>query len=129
MAARKQQDVACMFCNDAPCTCSGIKKKPSTPRKKLSQAVTPEVIVPLPEKLEIPKQVKPGISRLRETAKQQKDEAEEHERAALTALFKGGFIPVPVGDPNGFESVRLKLNMTPIDISIQLWKIRRSKCL
>lgn len=124
MAARKQQDAMCMFCFEIPCTCTEIKKKKSTPRKKLSQSVP--VIVDLPDKIEIPKQFKPGISKLADTAKQDQDESELHERAALTALFKGGFILEPIGDPNGFEAVRPKLDMKPVDISIQLWKIRRS---
>lgn len=86
-------------------------------------------MVELPEKIEIPKIIKPGISTLATNAKQEKDDSELHERAALTALFEGGFILEPIGDPRGFESVRPKLNMKPVDISIQLWKIRRRRWL
>lgn len=126
MAARKQQDIFCMFCSSIPCSCSGVKKKPPV-RKKLSTTPVPEIVIQLPEKLETPPALKPGISKLADTAQQQQDESDDHERAALTVLFKGGFILEPIGDRNGFESVRPKLNMTPIDISIQLWKIRRSQ--
>lgn len=131
MAARKQQDVACMFCFEVPCTCAGLKKKSPATRKKLSPTSAPEIVVPLPDKLEtpkIPKQSKPGISKLLDSVKQDTDETEEQERAALTNLFKGGFIVESIDDPKGFESVRPKLNMTPIDIDIQLWKLRRSQC-
>lgn len=129
MAARKQQDALCMFCFEVPCTCAGVSKKTSSPRKKLSQAPRSELVVELPEKIEIPKIIKPGISTLATNAKQEKDDSELHERAALTALFEGGFILEPIGDPRGFESVRPKLNMKPVDISIQLWKIRRRRWL
>ena len=129
MAARKQQqDIACMLCFEVPCACPGLQKKTATPRKKLSQIPTQEIVVSLPEKLEVPKQPKSGISKLLDTAEQVQDEGKE-ERAALTALFKGGFILEPVGDTRGFESVRPKLDMTPVDVSIQLWKIRRRQWL
>lgn len=125
MAARKQQDALCMICSEMPCTCPGLQKKASTPRKKLSSIPT-QIVVPLPEKLEIQKQVKSGISALVTNEQKVRDDDELHERAALTALFKGGFILESIDDPKGFESVRPKLNMTQIDIDIQLWKNRRS---
>ena len=124
--ARKQAESECMFCFNVPCTCIGAeKKKPTTVRKKLS---APQVVVPLPEKLEPTPVFRSGIAGLGARAQQEVDEDLESERDALTALFRV-FDLEQVGDPGGFEAVRPKLKMSDADINIIRWKRRRQRWL
>ena len=122
--ARKQVESECIFCTSVPCTCIvAEKKKPPSVRKKLS---VPQVIVPLPEKLEVVPEVRSGIAGMGARAQQERDDDLESERDALTALFKV-FDLEQVGDPGGFEAVRPKLKMSDADINIIRWKRRRQR--
>lgn len=124
--ARRQADSECMFCFSVPCTCIvAEKKKPPSVRKKLS---APQTVVQLPEKLGAIQPVRSGLSGLGDKAEQERRDDLESERDALTALFKV-FDLEQVGDPGGFEAVRPKLKMSPVDIDIIRWKRRRERWL
>lgn len=127
MAVKKQVDISCMFCSNTPCTCDGVqKKKAAIPRKKLaSQPASPSQQADTKE--ESPPPVK-RASLATMSARPAEKAEEDSEREALTALFKGGFMLEPVGDKRGFEAVRPMLNMSPVDIDIALWKMKRSQC-
>jgi len=125
MAARKQVDSECMFCSAVPCTCTATEKKKPSVRKRLPVQQT---IVSLPEKLEDPAPVRSGLSGLGIKAEREREDGLESEREALTALFKV-FDLEEVGDPGGFEAVRPKLKMLPVDIDIIRWKRRRQRWL
>lgn len=123
--ARKQDHLECMFCTNVPCTCIKAEKKTPSVRKKLS---APQVVVPLPEKLEPTLTSRSGIAGLGAKAQQEVDDDLESERDALTALFRV-FDLEQVGDPGGFEAVRPKLKMSDADINIIRWKRRRQRWL
>jgi len=112
-----------MFCSSVPCSCTEVEKKKSSVRKR---PTAPTVIVPLLEKLEAPVPVRASLSGLVAKAAQEQQGDLESERAALTALFRV-FDLEEVGDPGGFEAVRPKLNMSPVDINIIRWKRRRQR--
>lgn len=122
--ARRQADSECMFCTSVPCTCVVAEKKKPSVRKKLES--TPQVIVQLPD--ESVKISKAGLSGLGLKAEQEKQDDIESEREALTALFRV-FDLEEVGDPGGFDAVRPKLKMLPVDIDIIRWKRKRERWL
>ncbi len=121
--ARKQAESECMFCFSVPCTCIAAQKKPPSVRKKLTPAV--QEIVPEQIKLEAPRS---GILGLGMKAEQEKKDDLDSESEALTALFRVFDLEI-VDDPGGFESIRPKLKMSPVDINILRWKRRRARWL
>ncbi len=125
MAVKKQVDISCMFCGNTPCSCEGVAKKKAAPKRQPATPAPKPVSIPTQQEQSQPAK-RASLQSMISQPPVKKDDDEE--RAALTALFQGGFKPEPDGDKRGFEAVRPMLNMSPVDIDIALWKIKRSQC-
>lgn len=144
MAAKKgPQDLFCMFCSQTPCDCSGLAKKAAAVKSapKESKTVTVPVLKDKPEVVtleqsSIEKAKRSGLSVISNTVKVSRKNEDDAERDALTSLVKAGFMVEKIEDPTTYAStsdqfvdlsddMRRKLNMTPVEIDLAVWKARR----
>lgn len=125
MAVKRQVDISCMFCGNTPCTCEGVAKKKAAPKRQSATPAPKPVTVPVQQEQTPPAKRASLQSMIGQPPVEKYD---DEERTALTVLFQGGFMLEPVGDKRGFEAVRPMLNMSPVDIDIALWKMKRSQC-